>query len=1438
MDSSPRSARDVPQEDDATESREADPARQPEIVASGAEALQTLGRFQIRRQLGRGGFGIVFLAYDPELCREVALKVPRLDALVAPEVRARFHHEARAAAGLNHPNLVQVYEAGEVGSVCYIASAYHPGNTLSAWLKQQTEPVPFRLAAQLIVTLSEAVQHAHSRGVLHRDLKPGNILLETLPDQGPGSTDRSGDELGFIPRVTDFGLAKMLAADDQGQTRSGDIVGTPCYMAPEQASGRIREISTGTDVYGLGAILYESLTRRPPFLAASSLETVRQVLTEEVVAPSRLRKKVPRDLETICLKCLEKEPKNRYASADALAGDLRHFLADEPVRARPVGRGERVLRWCRRKPAVACLTGAILLLVVAGVVGSVVAAFRIAAARDEADRHAVRAERAQKKAESEAAENQRRLVQVTVASGLRLLDEGDLFGALLWFGEALRLDGGDPDRERIHRIRIATVLRQCPRLAQIWLHPGPVSHVAFSPDGRHLVTAGDPRSVRVWNTATGEAVTPVLGRGTWVSKAVFSPGGKLVVTAGVDGTARLCRAETGEEIRALKHGQAVVDASFSPGGRRVLTASNDGTAQVWETATGKPIVSFRHLKQVHTAAFNREGNLVVTASADATAQVWNARTGARVGEPLRHATGVGHASFSPDSTRVVTASGRQGQVWDLATGKPGPPLAQADHVWHAYFSPDGRLVLTVSFDKTSQVWDASTGGRHGQPLRAGGLRNAAFSRDGRRILTAGYDRVGRIWDTESGEAVTPPLRHNGAVWHAAFGPDGRHVATAGYDGTTRLWDLATADLGGPALEHYHGVTHAAFSPDGRLVATAARDQSARVWDAANGLPVTPPLRHHNWVYGVAFSSDGKRVVSASADGTARVWEADTGRPVTPPLQHPAPVWRAAFSPDDRRVITACGHEGAATGQAQVWDIACGKEVFAKPLRHQGAVKDACFSPDGTLLLTAGSDHTARIWHARTGQPLHVLRCNRWVAHASFSRDGRHIVTACWDGTLDGLDAQVWDAATGAAIGQPLRHEDGVLDAAFSSDGTRVVTASEDDTARVWDAARSTPITPPLRHAGWVHAAAFSRDGRLVVTASRDGCARVWDATTGHPVTPPLRHRGPVTHAAFSSGDQIVTVSDDQSARLWDLSPDPRPVSDILGHILVLAGQRIDSTASLGPVESAALVRQWHDLRAKYPKALTASADEAAGWYRQEAEACAGLRLWPDKVRQLDLLAATGRERWKDPSRRAEAHAVQAHWRQAADDYIRAIDRGDQNEETWCRHALTLIGAGRKDAFRLACRKMLAHLKDTDNPYTAYLAAWTWALGPQEGENPDAPLRLARLAVAAYPNQSIYLTVLGAVCYRAGRYQDAVRHLHEAGGEKGSPWTWLFLAMAHQRLGEAARAQEWLERSKSWLSRNTGPKPAATGLHWTDWLELHLLRQEAEQKVRPRDSNAK
>jgi tetratricopeptide (TPR) repeat protein len=380
----------------------------------GAAERPTVPGYEISRELGRGGMGVVYLARQVSLNRTVALKMVLAGAQAGAKRLARFRAEAEAVARLQHPNIVQVYEVGEQDGRPYFSLEFVDGGSLD--LKITGKPQPTRPAAQLVATLARAVHHAHQHGIIHRDLKPGNILLQhssTKDTKGHEAEQPAPEAPGVssgaswmtcIPKITDFGLAKRL--DEASHTQTGDVLGTPSYMAPEQAAGQIRAIGPATDVYALGTILYELLTGRPPFLGETPVNTVFQVLHEDPVPPTRLQSRLPLDLETVCLKCLEKEPPRRYASAQALAEDLERFLAGEPVQARPATAWERAVKWTKRRPAVAALIAVSVLAAASLVAGGFQYHFRVWAERDRAQRNLQKALQAVDQMLTEVAEEQ------------------------------------------------------------------------------------------------------------------------------------------------------------------------------------------------------------------------------------------------------------------------------------------------------------------------------------------------------------------------------------------------------------------------------------------------------------------------------------------------------------------------------------------------------------------------------------------------------------------------------------------------------------------------------------------------------------------------------------------------------------------------------------------------------------------------------------------------------------------------------------------------------------------------------------------------------------------------------------------------------------------------------------------------------------------------
>jgi WD40 repeat protein/serine/threonine protein kinase len=865
-----------------------------------APTLAKLGRFELTSLLGMGAFGAVWKARDKELDRTVAIKIPRHGAMT-PEDQEKFFREARAAAQLRHPSIVSVHEVGRDGDSVYIVSDFVRGVTLGDWLTGQK--LTSREAAELCAKIADALHHAHEQGVFHRDLKPANIMID-----GDGQ-----------PLLMDFGLARREVGEVT-VTMDGHILGTPAYMSPEQAEGQSHAADGRSDVYSLGVILFQLLTGELPFRGNARM-LMHQVIHDEPPSPRKLNGNVPKDLETITLKCLEKDPSRRYLSAHDVSEEFHRYLSGHPICARPISRIAQAWRWAKRRPAVAALLGTVAIFAVVGPVVAVQQA-------------TLRLRLAEKTNTL-----QHQLVQNVIERGAGRAEASDIREAVTLFAHAYAIARPDDPLRSSARYLVAgwsANLAAC-----TLMHDSSVEELAFSPDGRTVLTGSTDNTARLWDAATGKPIGEPLRYKGLISAVAFSPDGRTAFTGsstlplpGVsDELARLWNVDTGKPIgEPLRHKYAVNAVAFNPDGRTVLTGS-DEFARLWDAVTGRPIGEpLHHEGGVSAVAFSPDGRTALTGSKDKTARLWDLSTGKPVGEPLRHNEGVNAVAFSPDGRIVLTGSQDDtARLWDAATGKPiGEPLPHVYSVTAVAFSPDGRTVLTGSQDRTARLWDAATGKPISEPLRHEGRVTAvAFSPDGRIVLTASQDRTARLWDVAKGKPVGGPLHHEATVTAVAFGPDGHTVLTGSGDMTARLWNTNRGRPVGEFLGHEGRVTDMAFSPDGRTVLTGSTDNTARLWDAATGKPIGEPLRHENAVNAVAFSPDGHTVLAGIGE-TARLWDAATRKPIGELLGHTQSLTAVAFSPDGGTILT-----GSVDITARLWDAATGKQI-GEPLRHRSS----------------------------------------------------------------------------------------------------------------------------------------------------------------------------------------------------------------------------------------------------------------------------------------------------------------------------------------------------------------------------------------------------------------------------------------------------------------------------------------------------------------------
>ncbi|MFI5454874.1 MAG: protein kinase [Isosphaerales bacterium] len=1393
--------------------------------------------------------------------------------------RRRFQNEAEAVARLDHPNIVPIFEVGQFEDQHYFSMKLIGGESLDKGLKDYTAH-PSR-AARLVAVVAGAVHHAHQRGILHRDLKPANILI-----------DAEGQ-----PHVTDFGLAKRVEGDSE-LTQSGAILGTPAYMAPEQASGRRGAVTTSTDVHGLGMILFALFTGRAPFGGTTVLDTLEQVRERPPDSPRKLNPRVPRDLEVICLRCLEKDPRRRYASADALAEDLKRWLAGEPIAARPVGNAARVWMWCRRNPIIAAAAGLVAASLLVVVVLSLLYAgqqTRLAEAKtryaDEQRRRGSEQaeattkitglnknlEKERQDLKTALADSNRRLAMVHFERAQRSFDSNQINIGLLWLVETWRYAAKADDLawQHLARANLSFWRLQCPDPKGVFFHRTVVSGVAFSPDGRTILTwsaFGTPP--RLWNAATGLPIGNPLEHEGVVYTAAFSPDGKTILTAGQRGAglqrqneARLWDAATGKPIGKPLYRRGGVafrgftPAAFSPSGKTILTAGQresgyqgPNEAHLWDAATwqpiGRPLV---HQAQIRSVAFSPDGKTIVTVDMSNMARLWDAATTQPVGQPMTHQAEIVAVAFAPNGKTVLTGShDKTARLWDALTAEPiGLPMAHQGEVSSVAFSPDGETVLTGSSDRTARLWDALTVQPIGMPMtHQGEVTSVAFSPDGETVLTGSLDKTARLWDAATTQPVGQPMTHRGEVASVAYSPDGKTVLTGSYDQTARLWDANNGRLIGRPIDHQGEAASVSFSPDGRAVLTGG-SPAARLWHASSGRPMGLPMVYRGASGSMAFRPDGKTILTGSYYNRAQLWDAATSQPIGQPLVHQAPVDSVAFSPDGKTVVTGSDQT------ARLWDVASSQPI-GKPMVHQEGMGllSVAFSPDGkTTLTTSLNDNTARLWVAATGSPAgQPMAHESRVIFAAFSPDGKTILTG------SGGTARLWDAATGRPLGQPVVHQLQFAPRAFSADGKTFLSVG--DKIRLWDIASGHPIGQPIVGGSGAKSVALSPDGKTIVASHEDSKVRLWDAATGQPIGPPLDQEGLAFCVGFSpDGRTIVSASynfrtrrnalgPEYTARLWHL---PALVDDDLPRIKVwveaVTGLGVNDYGTIGALDSEI----WQVRRRRLeqlgglaktdsgcfidpvingfdPTARARALMERQRWTEAEA-------AYAEAVQALPLSGAVRLERGRFYITRCDPERAAANFRE----FVRLQPADFQTRRF---EMLTLLAAGDHDGFGRAGSNLLdqfrqaadhtkaksiyAAKKKTEDAITADSVAWSLAMAPCAVADKSVSVRLAEIAVkdSFRAQKHSALGTLGAALYRAGQFEDAIQRLNDGIQLRDgttTPRDSVFLAMSHHRLGHRDAARRWLDRLRN-------RQPSTDPNQFWDELEIRLLRSEAEAVI--------
>jgi WD40 repeat protein/serine/threonine protein kinase len=1045
-----------------------------------------IGPYKLIEVIGEGGFGIVFVAQQQQpIRRVVALKIvkPGMDTR---DVVARFEAERQALAMMDHPNIAHVFDGGTTDSGRpYFVMELVKGVPITQYCDDHQLTPRDRLL--LIENVCQAVQHAHQKGVIHRDLKPTNVLVAAY-DGRP------------VPKVIDFGVAKALGerlTERTLMTSFGGIVGTLEYMSPEQAEFNARDVDTRADIYSLGVLLYELLTGTTPLTRerlkqAAMSEALRLIREEEPPKPStRLsdsrgarastseqRKLDPKmlvrelrgDLDWIVMKALDKDRDRRYQTANGLARDIERYLHDEPVEACPPSAAYRLRKFAHKNRKALAVVAAFAVLLIAATAISTWQAFRATLAerttgreRDRAEKEAVRATRAER------------------AMG----DERDRAEA-----EARRAQRHVYDAHM--------------NLAQsAWEDLGLARLVARLDEHRPQPGDDDLRGFEwyYWRRLADAPLLNLTGHDNFVICVAYSADGKWLASASHDQTARIWDADTGSQLHTLHHNGYVLGVAFSPDGKRLATAATDWTAKIWDFASGAELFTLKgHSNWVTSIAFSPDRESLATASFDSTIRIWNAADGSERRTIPAHADLVMCLAFSRDGKRLASSSkDRTVKIWDTTTwSEPLTLRGHTNEVMGVAFSPDGQHVASASHDRTVRLWDISTGTLErtfvGHAERVYGV---AFSRDGRRVASSSFDQTIRIWDAASGQELATLKGHAGWIPYVTFSPDGYRLASASADKTVKVWDA----YGGhdESLEMRQerlpsSVRSIALGRSGDLLASASDNSRIMLWDTRSGLNVGTLAGHELRIHAVAFSPDGTRLASASLDRTVMLWDVDRRRPSFTWNGVGGDVGAVAFSPDGRW-LAAGGNQNT----VRVWSVVRGAEEMI--LRgHQAAVSSVAFSPDGKHLVSGSQEAIVKLWDLETGKLVHNL-----VGHSpgptsvtcvAFSPNGERIASAGADQTV-----RIWDARTGQELRRLRGHISWVASVAFSPDGDRLASASADKTIKLWDLASGEETLTLRAGSEKMMAVAFSHDGMRLAGADFDGRVWLWDA---RPWTPQLR----------------------------------------------------------------------------------------------------------------------------------------------------------------------------------------------------------------------------------------------------------------------------------------------------------------------------------------------
>lgn len=1333
------------------------------IANKGRQPL-TVGEYTILDELGRGGMGVVYRARDRRLNRIVALKMIRSwDDADEREVK-RFRVEAEAVARMQHPGIVQIFEIGEWQSrpdeppLPYFTMEYCPGGTLSRKLSKN--PVAPKQAAEWLEQIARAIAAAHDAGIVHRDIKPGNILFGA--DQ--------------VLKVTDFGLAKQLDTDD-GQTRTGAIMGTPSYMAPEQAFGQSRHVGPAADIYSLGALLYEMATGRPPFQGVTAADVLDQVRNLDPLPLRQLQQSIPRDLETICLKCLRKEPDKRYLSADELADDLERFREGEPIRARPVSFIERTWKLIRRRPGMmAASMLAVLFLIVGSIVSTV---YGIRANRNEEQAQS-NADRAQQNYQREQAERLRAEHLQKVSEKARSDEE-----------IARR------DEEKAKLREEVTGYRRSIALIDSEFRDNNL------PGMRKLLDAC-PKAHRNWEydflaqrLGSASRVYDVLPDGK-VVRIVYTPDGKRVLAACADDTFRILDAQTGKELfRAKEHEGALNCIAVSPDGK-------------W-AATGEIA------RRVGQPSF---------------VLIWDI-----VNNKLLHkVSGAGHWSendcrlvFRPNSKQLAVISEANAiHFINCETGQHQKSLKDKalGHVFALAYTPDGALGISGGNNGQIIVWNADTSVQVREMLgHHGSVSSLAISPDGKRVASGGggNDNTIRFWNLSTGKAETAIAGHTADVGHVEFSPDGMYLASASLDGSIRIWDVGTHQTRSILRGNNGQIASAAFRPEGYELASSGRDGKIMIWDlvAGNDPRFLDELRE--WVPYVAASPDGRYAAwiinraNAKGEHFVQIFDTQAGK-ATEILQVQGGELRClAFSPNGRWIAM-----GGLDRSIYLFEM----NSKNKPLKIEvGGVTDGiAFSPDSRKIAIVALSCVVFDLETKAHHRLQPLNSSTFRS-AAFHPTQPWLTTSSFDGTV-----RVWDVNSPTLLRELPKHAEVVYHLAYSRDGRKLVSASNDRTLRLWDAHNGQLLATLVGHQKAVRHAVFTRDGTRLFSASDDGTIRCWDTDSGDLLLTLKGHTAAINAVALCgpNEDAIISGSFDKSVRVWERKP------------LTFAADHVAKQQMLWHTEHwvrAMTMRNWYAMDYQITKVMKHRPD-VAQLYAERGRAKSEQGRFADAVEDFTLAIDKGYRADRVYRLRGDAYAQRADWKKADADFAEAV-RVNDDPQFQARRLFVAVQLDDAALQKERREQLLEKPPDRSDPARERMVLGALLLATHEPAEQPKLLKRAEelLATKRNWNEGHFLHALSL--YRGQQDNEALKAIDNAirlGSDSNTLHVTMLKALILKRLKRKEEADALVLRVDDYLREFALDAPrhleawANDEFDWVRAVEVGALRREyAEAK---------